>query len=193
MASAPRIAASFVTSVLDAAARFDPALGDRLRARLSPATRSALEVASAIAFVPVELDVEVTECLFAEAGEERAREVMRRNLADTFEAPFLGAFVSAAMRLLGRAPGRLFGWSAKIWGQLYRDAGSMRFESDGPNAGRLEFEGLPPCIARSHAYLIGMEAAFGAAFELMEVAGEARLGAIDAAQGRVTYHIDWKG
>lgn len=187
----PRILASFVKSVLDGADRSDRRLGERVRARLDDAARAALAAAGPVSFVPVELDVVVTEALFAEAGEERAREILRENLLVTFDAPILSSFVAGAMRLLGRDPGRLFGWSAKVWGQLYRDCGAIRFVRDGDHAGRLELEQLPACVAGSRPYLSGMEAAFDAAFALMDVDGAVRLAASDPA-GRASFEIAWK-
>jgi len=187
-----RILASFVQSTLDAADRADASLGTRLRARLRPQTLRLVEDAASIAFLPVALDVEVTECLFAEAGEPRAREVMYENLASTFEAPVLSSLVSAAMRLLGRDPARLFRWSPKVWGQLYRDAGELRWFDGGPGAGRLVYEGLPATVVASRPYLIGVEAALGACFGLMEVDGVVRIGEVDAAQRRVVYQLGWK-
>lgn len=188
----PRIFAAFVRSSLETVDRVDAALGARVRARLRPETRRALDEASAVSFVPVEIDVDVTESLFAEAGTARACEVMRENLSLTFESPLLSALVSGGLRLLGRSPGRLLGWSSKFWTQLYRDAGTMEFVAEGTHAGRLELRDLPACIAASKPYLLGMAAALGAAFEMMDVEGEAVLGDVDAPARRADIHVAWK-
>ncbi|MEB2343946.1 MAG: hypothetical protein OZ948_04335 [Deltaproteobacteria bacterium] len=187
----PRILASFVRSVLDGVDRSDLCLGERVRARIGEATRDALAAAGPISFVPVELDVEVTEALFAEAGEARGREIERENLLLTFDAPILSSFMNGALRLLGRDPARLFGWSAKVWGQLYRDCGTIRFVPEGESRGRLELDGLPACIAASRPYLAGMEAAFDAAFTLLDVEGSVRLESADS-RGRASYEVAWK-
>jgi hypothetical protein len=187
----PRILASFVKSVLDGADRCDRQLGARVRARLDDAARAALDGAGPVSFVPVELDVRVTEALFAEAGEARAREILRENLLLTFDAPILSSFVGGALRLLGRDPSRLFGWSAKVWGQLYRDCGSIRFVRTGEGGGRLELADLPACVAASRPYLSGMEAALDAGFALMDVEGNVRLAEMDPA-GRAGFELSWK-
>lgn len=187
----PRILASFVRSVLDGADRADARLGERVRARIDAESRAALDAAGPVSFVPVELDVRVTEALFAEAGESRAREILRENLLLTFDAPILSSFVAGALRLLGRDPGRLFGWSAKVWGQLYRDCGTIRFVRAGEGAGRLELDDLPPCAAASRPYLSGMEAALEAGFALMDAEGEVRLAEADP-HGRVVFELVWK-
>lgn len=188
----PRILASFVKSVLDGADRCDRALGERVRARLSEADRAALAASGPVSFVPVELDVAVTEALFAEAGETRAREILRENLLVTFDAPILSSFVGGALRLLGRNPARLLGWSAKVWGQLYRDCGAIRFERTGETAGRLALAELPACVAASRPYLSGMEAAFDASFALMDAEGSVRLAALDPAAGTAAFELVWK-
>lgn len=187
----PRILASFVKSVLDGADRRDRRLGERVRARLDQPVRTALEAAGPVSFVPVELDVSVTEALFAEAGEECAREILRDNLLATFDAPILSSFIAGALRLLGRDPARLFGWSTKVWGQLYRDCGSIRFLPTGDGAGRLELADLPACIAASRPYLSGLEAAFDAGFALLDLDGTVRLAATDRAS-RADFELAWK-
>ena len=103
VAVGPRIFAGFVRSTLDTVDRVDAGLGARVRARLQPDTRRALELASAVSYVPVEIDVEVTERLFDEAGATRACEVLRENLSISLEAPLLSALVSGGLRLFGRA------------------------------------------------------------------------------------------
>lgn len=192
MARQPRIFAGFVRSSLDTVDRVDAALGARVRARLQPETTRALTEASAVSFIPVEFDVDVTESLFAEAGTVRGCEVMRENLSLTFESPLLSTLVSGGLRLLGRSPARLLGWSSKFWAQLYRDAGTMDFVADGTHAGRLLLRDLPPCIAASRPYLLGMAAALGAAFEMMDVDGEAVLGDVDAAACSAEIRVAWK-
>jgi hypothetical protein len=192
MARQPRIFAAFVRSSLDTVDRVDAGLGARVRGRLRPETVRALDEATAVSFVPVELDVDVTESLFAEAGTARACEVMRENLSLTFESPLLSALVSGGLRLLGRSPARLLGWSSKFWSQLYRDSGTMDFVSDGTHAGRLVLRDLPPCIAASRPYLLGMAAALGASFEMMDLEGEAQLGTVDVAAGSAEICVSWK-
>jgi len=192
MARGPRILASFVQSTLDAVARRDAALAARVRDRLRPETRSAIESASAIAFVPIELDVELTEALFEVAGEGRACGILRENLSSSFEAPILRSFVSAALRMLGRSPERLLRWAPKVWAQLYRDAGEMRFEGAAGGTARLELARLPDCVATSRPYMVGLAAAIEASFDLMEVAGEVHLAEHDPAAGRACIALAWK-
>jgi len=76
------------------------------------------------------------------AGAVRARELFRRNLTGALDAPVLRSLAQGALRILGASPARVFGWAPKVYGQLFRDAGEMRFERDAPGSARLELERL---------------------------------------------------
>ena len=192
MATGPRIFAGFVRSTLDTIDRVDANLGARVRASLKPETRHALEVASAVSYVPVEIDVEVTERLFDAAGTTRACEVLRENLSISLETPLLSALVSGALRLFGRVPARVLGWASKMWSQIYRDAGTMEWVAEGSGAGRLELRDLPSCAVASRPYLIGIAAAMNAGLEMIGVEGDVQLESVDVAARSVTLRVAWK-
>jgi hypothetical protein len=187
----PRILAGFVQGTLAAVSAQDPALGERVRARLAPATRERLARASRIAWVALELDVELTHAIYAELGAVRARELFRRNLSGALEAPVLRSLAQGALRLFGASPARLFGWAPKVYAQIYRDAGAMRFALDAPGSARLELTELPPAVAASRSYLDGMAAAVAAGFDLMGVKGEVRLESHEPAAARARFRLEW--
>jgi hypothetical protein len=105
--------------------------------------------------------------LFDAAGTTRACEVLHENLSISLETPLLSALVSGALRLFGRVPARVLGWASKMWSQIYRDAGTMEWVADGPEAGRFELRELPACVAASRPYLIGIAAAMNAGLEMI--------------------------
>jgi len=185
----PRILAGFVQGTL---AGLEPAAAAGVRARLAPATREALERSSRLAWLPIEVDVELTDAIYAELGATRAREMFRRNLSAALDTPILRSLAQGALRIFGASPARLFGWAPKAYAQLYRDSGEMRFESEGPGAARLELSGLPFAIARSRDYLDGMASAFAAGFDLMGIKGEVTVERIDPAGLRATYRLVWE-
>ncbi len=192
MATGPRIFAGFVRSTLDTVARVDADLGARVRGRLLPETLRVLEHASAVSYVPVEIDVEVTERLFDEAGATRACEVLHENLSISLETPLLSALVSGALRLFGRVPARVLGWASKMWSQIYRDAGTMEWIPEEPAGGRFELRELPACVAASRPYLIGIAAAMNAGLEMIGVEGDVEIERVDVAGRSVTLRVSWK-
>jgi len=192
MAASPRMLGSFIQGTLEAIDRYDADLGRRVRDGLRPASREAIASASRIAFLDLELDVEVTEILYRVAGPERARAVLRSNLAETFTSPILRSFIGMALRLRGREPGRLLEWSSKVWGQIYRDFGSISFVPVGASEGRFELNGLPPVIAEHADYVDGIAAAMSAVFDLLELDGHTELKALDPATGRAIITAVWE-
>lgn len=191
MSADPRMIGSFVQGTLDSIAHADADLGRRVRESLRPESAEALRAATRISLVPVQIDVEITEQLFALAGRERARAILRDALASTFESPLFGKFLQAALRLRGRDPGRLFGWCSKVWNQIYRDAGDMNFVPIGDFAGRIELENLPS-VMRNATYLDGTAATVSAIFDILGVAGAAELDTLDSATGRAVITASWE-
>ncbi|MGH0032637.1 MAG: hypothetical protein ACQGVC_22825 [Myxococcota bacterium] len=191
MDAGPRMAASFVQGTLDSIARADADLGRRVRQGLRPETLETLGSASRISLIPVEIDVEITEQLFAHAGRDRGRAILRDALASTFESPLFGSFLQTALRLRGSNPGRLFGWCSKVWNQIYRDAGDMHFVPVGDSEGRLQLERLPEVMCND-TYLDGTAATVSAVFSIVGVEGTARLGALDASIGRAVISAAWE-
>jgi hypothetical protein len=188
----PRILAGFVQGTLAAVSAQDAALGERVRARLAPATRERLAGASRIAWVPLDFDVELTHAIYAELGPVRARELFRRNLSGALESPVLRSLAQGALRLFGASAERLFGWAPKVYGQLYRDAGEMRFTLDEPGSARLELSRLPQAVANSRDYLDGMAAAVAAGFDFVGVKGEVRIEAHQPAAARARFRLEWE-
>lgn len=187
----PRILAGFVQGTLAAASERDADLGERVAARLAPETRERLEHTSRIAWLPLAVDVELTHAIYAELGPVRARELFRRNLTGALDAPVLRSLAQGALRILGASPARVFGWAPKVYGQLFRDAGEMRFELDTPGSARLELERLPPCVAESADYLDGIAAAIAGGFDFLDGKGEVRMESHRPAARRATFRLEW--
>ena len=185
----PRILAGFVQGTL---ASLDSASALRVRARLAPDTLARLERSSRLAWLPVEIDVELTHAIYSELGTGRAHELFRHNLSAALQSPILRSLAQGALRLFGASPERLFGWAPKVYAQIYRDAGSMRFEAEEPGSARLELEQLPPTIAGSQSYLDGIAGSIAAGFDLMGLKGEVRIERLDPSRRRASFRLEWE-
>jgi hypothetical protein len=185
----PRVLAGFVQGTL---AGLEPAVGARVRARLEPETVRTLERSSRIAWLPIEVDVELTRAIYAELGAGRARELFRRNLSDAFDTPILRSLAQGALRLFGASPVRLFSWAPKAYAQIYRDSGEMRFEAGAPGSARLELTLLPPAIAESRDYLDGVAGSIAAGFDFMDLKGEVTVERFDPPGRRASFRLAWE-
>jgi hypothetical protein len=187
-----RLLGSFVQGTLEAIENYDGALGARVREALAPETREAIDRASRVALVPVELDLEVTERLYDLAGDERARAILRANLTATLQSPLLRSFMQMALRLRGNDPGRLFDWSSKVWNQIYRDCGDMEYIRLGESEGRIELHDLPEVLTAHPRYLDGVAATLNAVFSIANVHGHGELMAVDPGTGRAIISVTWE-
>ena len=185
----PRILAGFVQGTL---AGLDPASALRVRARLAPESLAVLERSSRLAWLPIEIDVELTNAIYIELGAGRAHELFRRNLSAALDSPILRSLAQGALRLFGASPERVFAWAPKAYTQIYRDSGAMRFRSEGAGVARLELSELPPAIATSRNYLDGVAGSIAAGFDLMGVKGEVEIERFDPLGRRACFRLDWE-
>ena len=185
----PRILAGFVQGTL---AGLDPTSAKRVRARLVPETRDLLERSSRLAWLPIEIDVELTHAIYAELGAGRAHELFRRNLSAALDSPILRSLAQGALRLFGASPERLFGWAPKAYAQIYRDSGEMRFLPERTGVARLELSELPPAIAASRSYLDGVAGSIAAGFDLMGVKGEVTIERFEPLRRRACFRLEWE-
>ena len=185
----PRILAGFVQGTLGCV---PPAARAGVRARLAPETLAVLERSGRLAWLPIEVDVELTRAIYAELGAGRARELFRSGLSTALDAPILRSLVQAALRIFGANPARVFGWAPKAYAQLYRDAGAMRFEREEPGCARLELTELPAPVAASRDYLDGMVGAVAAGFDVMGVKGEVTLERLDVEARSACFRLVWE-
>lgn len=184
----PRILAGFVQGTL---ASLEPASAEAVRARLAAETRDRLAHSSRLAWLPVEIDVELTEAIYDELGAGRAHELFRRNLSAALDSPILRALAHGALRIFGASPERVFGWAPKAYTQILRDAGSMSFEPGEAGVARIELSDLPAVVARSARYLDGVAGSIAAGFDLMGIKGEVRIERIDPERRRAAFLLEW--
>jgi hypothetical protein len=185
----PRILAGFVQGTLSG---LEPALGAGVRARLSPETLATLQRSNRLAWLPIEIDVELTHAIYAELGAARAHELFRRNLSAALDTAILWSLAQGALRLFGASPARFFGWAPKVFAQIYRDAGEMRFELDEPGSARLELSALPPPVAQSRDYLDGVAGAIAAGFDFMGLKGEVTIERHHPEKRSARFRLSWE-
>ena len=191
MSASPRMLAGFIQSSLEAIEGMDAALGREVRARLKPETRDAIESASSIALVSVDLDVELTECFFAVAGPARARAALRENLRQSFDRPILKPALDGAFAIFGRSLVKVIGWAPRVWGLIYRDAGEMVVAEAREGRVRLDLLDIPLVISASPNYLYGSAETFAGFFDVAGVDGAVRLIGPDLEKRSAGFELTW--
>jgi hypothetical protein len=191
MSKEPRILATFVQSSLEEMADLDAGVAQQVRERLKPDTLRTIEEASPISWLPVQTDVELTDCFFEIAGPGRATRAFRENMANSLHKPLLRPLVEGALGIFGRNPVKLMRWVPKGWSLIYRDCGEMKFAGSSEGEARIELEGLPQAIAGSRTYLTGTASTILAFVDFLDVTGQVVLEGPDPATGSAAFEIRW--
>jgi hypothetical protein len=182
--------ASFVRGSLSAVDDLDAHLGQRVRAAMKPETLEELESASAVGWLPVRVDVELTECFLDVAGEERALRALRDNMANALNSAVLKPLLDGAFAIFGRSPAKMLKWTSKVWSLLYRDCGRLALASSDEHSAVLEGTGFPPELLDSDKYLKGVAGSILGFFDVLGIEAQSefeRLG-----KGRVSFLLRWK-
>jgi len=191
MSATPRMLAGFVQSALEAIDDFDRGLGRDVREGLKRETLHAIDSASPIALVSVDLDVELTECFFAVAGRERAQSALRENLRESFDKPWLRPLLDGARAVFGGSLMNSVSLAPRVWNLIYRDAGEMAVRERGPGRLCLEIHDLPLAIAASRNYLAGSAATFAGFFDVVGVEGRVEMLGPDLATRSAAFVLSW--
>lgn len=188
----PAIRASHAKSNLSSLSRLGADAERRVRAAIRPDTLDAIEGASRVEWLPVELDVEVTEAIERALGAEACRQWAREGLRISMETPLLRPVVDGVVRLFGLSPEHLFRVVPRGIGQVYRSVGEMRFISRGPGEVALVWERLAAPVVPSVPFFDGTAGAFEAVFDITKRSGSVTLEEHDVDARRVTFRCCWE-
>jgi hypothetical protein len=157
-------------------------------AGLGPTTIAQIEGAARTAWLPVELDLDITESLARVLGIPATRAASKQGLLRTVEGPLLKPMIQAMIGVLGLTPASWLQWYPRLWPTIYRASGVLVVRHVPPDAVSLHVSGMPRPLASSRAYIEGLAGAFEAAFDVCRVAGNV-VGRVDSADPS-TAHFD---
>jgi hypothetical protein len=181
----PEIAVQHSLSSLDVLAERHPASLPRVRARLKPEVRAALEGAVRSDFLPASVDVALAAAIVAELGLADARRVAREVLRRSFTGTLLGTLLSSAQVLFGPTPSSILRWAGRGWSRVCRDCGEMRFAGSAEDVLTLELDGVP-AVMDVPDYL---EAVAGGLEGLLEVLGVEGDATVERPGGRLLFRL----
>lgn len=163
--------AAFCRGSLETIDAYDRDLATRVRAALDPMSLTRIETASRLAWLPIDLDVELTRAVFSVAGMGRAQEIFRHGMIASLDAPLLRPIRVAAGALFAGSIRDVLGWTPRVWSTIYRDCGAVALVERGPGSVDLNISGLPRSILAYPNYLLGTAATVEAVFDAFGVQG----------------------
>jgi hypothetical protein len=187
----PQIRASYLQSSLAALARLDAREEAQVRARFGAAQIERVESAVRMSFLPLELDVALTEAVERVCGRPRALRWNADAVVYAARGPLLGPVRLALLRL-GMTPHAALRQVPRAWGLVYHACGFLGYERCGETEARLVHLDVPELVLSSDAYPHGIAGAFEGVIEVGGGRGSVQV-ELDRPRARITYLCAWSG
>lgn len=184
----PEIAAAHTRSELEVLGELSPGADARVRARLRPDLREALDAAARSDFLPALVHLDVALAIHAEVGPEAARQVARGTLLRSMSGTMLGGLVRSASALFGLTPPGLLRWVGRGYGRICRDCGELAVSDSEEGLVRLSLTGLPSGM-EAPSYLHSMAGALEAILDVCQVAGSVQ---VEPRPGGAAFDLRWQ-
>jgi hypothetical protein len=162
----------------------------RIRARLRPDTIRSIEQASGTRFLPLALNIEMAEAVFAEAGEEGVRRWGTASLVASLDG-FFKPLLIGLTRLVAPSPSLLYKTMPQGWTTTYQGCGELYVSQVAPGVTRIVGRGLPPQM-QSQAFRLAVCGTLAAAFEIARYQGAVGLEPLAEGPGDVSWLAEWR-
>jgi hypothetical protein len=165
---------------------------DAVRALAGRATLAEVDAVLPVAWHPMALHMRLSDAARDVVGPERNVALWSDTMAASFERPLLKGFVQMSTSLFGLTPPSLLRQGDRIYGQLTRDLGALRFDADASgSSGEVTLRGFPADRFRFVCYVEGLQGCIAACFPLAGGRGEVAVADQDEGRGDVRYRLRW--
>jgi hypothetical protein len=137
----------------------------RVEATLPPDVVETIAEASRVAWLPVEVDIALSDHLLARMGTEAFRRFSVRATHAALEVPLLAGPARLLRAALEKSPTAVFRTLGLGWKLGYRRMGVIAFRASGEREGTVVFEGLPEPVLDSEGMRVALEGIVAAAAE----------------------------
>jgi len=187
---APAVRASHLKDDLAALGALGSAAEAAVRARLAPATLQAIGEALRTDFLPLALNLELAEAVFAVAGDRGARTWGTASLLASLDGFFKPLFLGLT-RLVSPSPALMYKTLPQGWLTTYRGCGDLQVSRPGETQARLEGRGLPAGMC-GMPFLTAVCGTMEAVFRISRYSGEVTLQPFEPGGGQAAWTVTWK-
>ena len=108
--------------------------GERVAPLVKVATLDAVARAGGLDWLPVALNLELTQAIYDGLGPLEADRFFRAQTLASFDGPILQTFVSTAVRIMGLDPASFGRWVPKGWNMIFRNTGDWEIAEPPPGS-----------------------------------------------------------
>jgi hypothetical protein len=164
---------------------------ERVFASLRPSTLAAIRSASPLAWLPIELDIELAEVIVEVLGPAGGRASARQAISLSFESLLL-RFFSGVRTIFELEPTSLIARAPWAWRAVYRDAGHMSYAIGHCSERLLVYSEAPAQVIGNRVYLEAVAGAFEAIYDLCGVEGSVVVEAVSPELRRAELRFSWQ-
>lgn len=163
--------------------------GARPLALLPAEALGTISSAGGLDWLPVALDLQVTQAIYDGLGSAEADRFFRAHTLESFEGPILQTLVSTGVRIFGLDPVSFLRWVPRGWHLIFRGVGEWRVPAVPPGATSvaLVLASLPGECAEHAVWVRSVARSIAAVLDLARVAGSVEL--LPRARGGREVHL----
>jgi hypothetical protein len=188
----PEIRCRVIRNRLKALELFDSPLRKRILERLSEKAFQAIHSAHEDDWVPIEYNVELSESLAAEMGEEGIYNVGVKAFDSSINSSFIAPFIRAALTLVKVRPNLLLKLAPQFWNSIHRNCGELSIEEKGPGQIQVVLKDLPLVMVKSRNHMLSVAAFVQAFSPYSEVQGSAVLEEVSEKTQSAVISVSWE-
>lgn len=165
--------------------------GARALALLPPDTLRAIAAASGLDWLPVAVNLRLTQAIYDGLGAAEADRFFRAHTVASLDGPVLRTLVVTAVRILGLDPASFARWVPRAWHMLFRETGEWSVAGDGPASAVLTLARLPLECAEHQVWLRSVSRSLEAVLDLAKVEGAVELAPRGQGASQAVFRLCW--
>jgi hypothetical protein len=143
-------------------------------------------------WLPVEYNIQLTECVAAEIGEEGVFDWSCKAVTYSIKSSVVGPFFIASLNMFKFKPSSVLKVAPQLWKSIYRNCGEFSSNQISESCIHYMIKGLPLVMLKSQPYLIGIAAFIQALGALGDAAeSKAVLSTYSEADRDATIEFTW--
>lgn len=150
-----------------------------------------IEAASNLEWLPVSVNLELTDAVFRGLGDEQADSFYQNWLKRQMSAPAFAGLVRTALSLFRFDTTAIAKWIPKAFDLMYRDYGDFAIEPQGPTHVHVQLGSMPAELAVHKNWQRSVSSGLHALFFLTGVKGSTELTGADARDRTMKVDLRW--
>ncbi|HEY6556176.1 MAG TPA: hypothetical protein VI072_02845 [Polyangiaceae bacterium] len=187
----PAVRARHMKTFVDTIDALEPPVRERIRARLPPGHVSAIDEAVPAVWLPMDINLAVTDATSLELGPRDAQAFFRALVSAEYETDTFRAFLASVARLLGLTPSTYVKMAPRGWELVFKNCGALRPLERERHRAWLEYTDIPSVCLQNDLWMESVRSSFYSAFDLTHVRGEIRWQELDFDKRRAIFLFVW--